>query len=139
MDKAKVGESSYRFVILGPPIPLKRARKGVRGFYDSQKELKQQAILSLIVDYGTFVPIKEPIRVLMKFFMPIPDSLSKPKKAALDGQDHIKKPDLTNLAKFYEDAFNEVLWADDALIYEMRLQKSYDTTPRTEILIELDG
>ena len=41
------------------------------------------------------------------FVMKMPVSLSKKKKALLNGTPHLKKPDLSNLVKAFEDSFEE--------------------------------
>ena len=49
---------------------------------------------------------------------------------------HYKKPDLSNLIKFIEDAFNNVLWKDDALISYMFATKKYSFEPKTMIFVK---
>ena len=46
-----------------------------------------------------------------------------------------KKPDCSNVLKFYEDAANEVLYPDDAMIVSGDFKKVFDINPRTEINI----
>ncbi len=46
-----------------------------------------------------------------------------------------KKPDCSNMLKFYEDAANEVLFPDDCMIVSGDFKKEYDEIPRTEIEI----
>ena len=52
------------------------------------------------------------------------------------GKPHIYRPDVDNLIKFIGDALNEVLWIDDALIYEIHVRKIYSLTPKTRICVE---
>ncbi len=69
------------------------------------------------------------------FYLPIPDSLTDSKRNVfLWGlKKHTKKPDLSNLVKFYEDAANEILFPDDKMIVSIKTDKHYSEKPRTEI------
>jgi Holliday junction resolvase RusA-like endonuclease len=44
---------------------------------------------------------------------------------------HIKKPDLDNLAKFFLDCSNKLLFNDDSQICELRAKKIYSSKPGT--------
>lgn len=121
--------------IPGEPIPLSRARAGKHGFYDPQWQTKQNVaayVKQLIHDRK---PITNPIRLTIIFQMSIPKSFSKKKQDTLQGKPHVKRPDSSNLLKFYEDALNGILWQDDCLIYDLTIVKRYDMTPKTIITI----
>ena len=69
--------------------------------------------------------------------MPVPCSLSKPKKKALlAGFYHLKRPDVDNLLKLVCDALNGVAWKDDSDIASIFAVKGYSEHPRTEIEIK---
>lgn len=69
--------------------------------------------------------------------MPVPCSLSKPKKKALlDVFYHLKRPDVDNLLKLVCDALNGVAWKDDSDIASIFAVKGYSEHPRTEIEIK---
>lgn len=70
--------------------------------------------------------------------MPIPKKLSKKNRMLVVGIPHSKRPDLTNLIKFTEDALNGVLWEDDSIIYEIYAKKVYGETPKTVIETSLN-
>jgi len=53
------------------------------------------------------------------FYMPMPKSWSKKKKADMEGHGHRQRPDIDNLAKSLFDA----LYADDSHIYSVSLAK----------------
>lgn len=53
------------------------------------------------------------------FFMPMPKSWSKKKKADMEGTAHKQRPDIDNLAKALFDA----LYSDDSHIYSISLSK----------------
>lgn len=122
-----------KLIIEGKPIPLQRARKGKYGFYDPQAKEKTEVFAKSIDQLGDFIILGPIVSVHYCFYMPIPKSFSKLKKAAYENRVHIKKPDLTNLQKFYEDVFNEILWKDDANIYYTVALKKYSANPRVEI------
>lgn len=46
------------------------------------------------------------------------------------------RPDIDNYFKLICDALNGIMWQDDALIVEARVQKLYSNNPRTEVEIE---
>jgi len=71
--------------------------------------------------------------------MPIPKSWSRPKRLAALHKPHVSRPDVDNLIKFVNDSLNDVLWIDDAIIYEMVMRKFYSDRPRTLITIDPTG
>ena len=68
--------------------------------------------------------------------MPIPKSLSKKKQHELLNQPHHKKPDLSNLIKFVEDALIGILFVDDRQITTIHATKIYHKIPKTLIKIK---
>ena len=48
---------------------------------------------------------------------------------------HTSKPDIDNCVKFILDALNKFFWKDDSQIWSLKVKKSYDNNPRTEITI----
>ncbi|BFT80914.1 RusA family crossover junction endodeoxyribonuclease [Enterobacter roggenkampii] len=58
------------------------------------------------------------------FVLPMPQSWSKKKRAAMDGQPHQQKPDLDNLTKSLLDA----LFEDDSHIWDARTSKVWGET-----------
>lgn len=71
------------------------------------------------------VPI--PYRVV--FFLPIPKSWSKKRKAAAEGEPHMQKPDKDNLEKAWLDA----LFPDDSHVWSGWAEKRWSSVPRIEI------
>lgn len=126
--------------IPGNPIAKMRHRHFTRGgyisTYDPQQEDKKytQAILK---DYFKNDPLNTRLDVKIDIFLPVSESWSGVKRNHyLWGYGDTKKPDLDNVAKFYLDAGNGVLWADDSQITSLVLNKSYSIHPRTVIMIE---
>lgn len=82
--------------------------------------------------------LKEAISVTYTFHMPIPKGNSKKKYAQmLNGViEHIKRPDCSNLVKFYEDCLKGIVIEDDSQVVESIARKMYSDHPRTVIQIK---
>ena len=78
-----------------------------------------------------------PLSVAVYAYMPIPKSFSKKKRAeALAGLVRPEvKPDWDNIAKC-SDAFNGIVWGDDASVVEGFVRKAYAETPALVFRIE---
>ena len=130
------------FTILGPPRPKGRPRFFSRGkfvgtYTDTKTREYEQNVLIQALPHKPLKPIEEAIKLTMIFYMPIPVSMSKKKRALAINEVllPIKRPDLDNLAKV-KDALNKVFWTDDSIIVDEHLYKYYSETPKTEIIIE---
>lgn len=127
-----------KYILKGKPIPLKRARFTsfpIPHVYDSQKLLKAESGLELRMQHGYSKLIDGPISLDVTFFMPIPTTYSKKKKASLMGQHHFKKPDLSNMIKYLEDVCIGIIFRDDSTIVTITAKKIYSDIPRTEFTI----
>lgn len=122
--------------IPGIPKPLKRHRFSNGIMYDPSKKDKSHFVRQVISAYPDVLPRLESINVIFEYHMPIPKSYSNKKRLNAIGKPHSKKPDLSNLVKFTEDALNNVLWKDDALISIIFARKIYGEEPKTVIYIE---
>src|SRR5689334_16703666 len=127
------GGTDMKFVIEGDPIPKARARVRLVGHkvwtFDPQEVLKKNASLLLIAKMkkafdhpkkeihmeASKLALNSVFHVEMTFYLPIPKSHSRTQvNRILWGFDeHTSKPDIDNLAKFYLDAANGILWPDD--------------------------
>lgn len=144
-----------KIVIPGPPIPKARARHFQRGSrtitYDPQHEQKNH-VKNLLVravrkafDSENKALVMEAsslahgrvFHLSITFFMALNASDSDGQKnAKLWGLEPCnKKPDCSNMLKFYEDCANEVLYPDDSMIVSGNFKKKFDINPRTEINI----
>jgi len=128
-----------RIIIPGPPVPCKRPRAGRNGFYDVQEKEKNDVALLVLALKDRQGPYSGPITVIMSFEMSIPTSWSQKRQKEALKRFHSKKPDLSNLVKFYEDALNGILWRDDAIICEITATKIYSNEPKTVITVEEIG
>lgn len=119
------------------PVALKRHRHKQLSSdtiitFDPQKKIKQQ--LASFIKTTTMYH-EGPLHMCITLFMPIPDSLSPNKKLAHENQWHYKKPDSSNMLKFYEDLLNEIIYKDDSQLAAHCLKKIYSSEPRIVITI----
>ena len=72
------------------------------------------------------------------FYMPVPKAATKKvrQQMIVDEYKHMRRPDLDNLAKFYLDALNGLVFSDDAQICELNLRKVYGMSPSVLIRIK---
>jgi Holliday junction resolvase RusA-like endonuclease len=115
----------------GPPIPLMRPRLHGKGLYDPQ--FNEKEALRQYIEPHIKEPFAGPLCLDLTFQMPIPLSWSNKKR--VDPPECVKRPDLSNLVKFIEDALNETLWKDDSQICELRARKLYHTDPGVRIRV----
>lgn len=124
----------------GSPISKKRHRHFSRGSfvstYDPQTKETGNTKREMISQAG-HNPVKNSVLVKIIFYIEAPKSHSEPKRNTLMwGLSKTKKPDLDNLAKYYLDAGNGVLWEDDSQITSLELNKCYSNNPRTVIMVD---
>lgn len=122
--------------IPGEPIALKRHRHSGKRTYDPQVKEKENMRWHLISLRKTIETAQKAIKLTIEYHLSIPKSYSKIKALKCVSQPHAFKPDLSNLIKFTEDAFNEILWKDDSLIAEISAKKIYSEKPMTRFWIE---
>src|ERR1700687_606436 len=95
------------------PIPWTASRITSRGAFDpraKQKKFTRWQIKSLY----RAVPIQGYVVVELMFFMPIPASTSKKKKALMLAREIIPtNMDCTNCQKLYEDCLKNIIFTDD--------------------------
>jgi len=79
-------------------------------------------------------PIEGAVSVRVEAFFPVPMSWSRKKRAAamLNVMRPTTRPDWENIAKML-DAFNSVVWRDDAQVVEGTITKHYSDRPRLRI------
>ena len=115
------------YIFQGKPTPQARPRFGNGRCWDDQKQLREQCSFDMLVQHKPASLYKGALLLKIYFFMPTPK-----KKAS---NQHIVKPDLSNLIKFVEDSANGILFADDKQIVEIYAKKIYSENPRTELII----
>lgn len=124
-----------RFTVPGVPVPLQRHRHGNGRTWDPQREEKEVLRSQFKVYHKDVVPLEGPLFLEVVFHMPIPKSISSDRAKLKNNTPHFFRPDTSNLIKFVEDTFNELLYHDDASISTIVAHKVYSTRPRTEILV----
>jgi len=131
--------------IPGKPIAKKRPRFARRGkfvtTYNDQETEEGKFLLLAMQQIGDKKPLEGPIMISAEFFMPIPKSTSKKKTLLMEAGKikHTKKPDTSNIIKFYEDVLNGVAWKDDSQIFMMTAEKKYSLIPKVRLLIREVG
>jgi len=136
------------FRIPGKPIAKKTHRtkvflKNKGGRIDVQRQTyfpqskEASDVRKHLKDQYNSEPLDTALFVRFVFHMPIPSTWNKTQKAmALDGRlMPIGKPDVSNLAKFYEDCMNGIVYSDDSRIVWVSPLKKYDDESYTEIFI----
>lgn len=132
-----------QIIIPGTPIAKKRPRFFRRGeyikSYNPQEAEEGRFRFEIKSQWANKEPTKYPMIVRMQFVFQIPKGTSKKNQAMmLSGEiRHSKKPDIDNLAKFYLDAMNGIVFHDDRQVYELDLSKLYGHYAHTGIVIEL--
>lgn len=124
--------------------------------YPDPKGVQEESFIKLVAaQHRPEKLITGPVFLRLFFYMPIPKSMPKKKRAAsqllftknpvgIFNKFHFnlvklwptKKPDLSNTLKAVEDACNKVIWHDDSQICAMHIYKYYSDEPRTEVYIE---
>lgn len=123
---------SVVFTVDGEPVPKARPRFTRYGrtytpkaSAEWERKVKDaaEAALAKVPDF----PAEAPVEVRLSFFLAIPDSWPKWKRAAaVRGQvAHMSKPDADNLAKAVLDGMNGVLFKDDAQAVKVAAYKQY--------------
>lgn len=128
-----------RIVIPGQPIATGRARFANGVTYTPQRTRTWQGIARTAAAeaLGSAPPLAAPLTLDVTFYMPVPQSWpSWKREAAIEGRIvPAGKPDMDNLLKNVEDAFNKVVWNDDTQVCETIARKRYAESPRTDVCV----
>lgn len=129
-----------KFTIRGIPKTKARpriVRKGDKIITYSPSAKYEKDFLSLCFQYMPDEPIKEPIKIICNFYMPIPTSFSKKKKLQAKNKEirPVVRPDIDNLLKLVLDALNNRFFLDDKQVVSLSVEKFYSEIPRTEVEI----
>lgn len=125
------------------PTAQARARHGVVNDHsmtfkaDSQRA-NEQTLDALLASHAPEVPMSGPVALEFRAVFPPQKSVSKKARAAmLRGQiQHVKKPDLDNLAKQLKDAMTRLsFWGDDRQVVRMVGEKRYGEVGRWEVCV----
>lgn len=128
-------------VLLGNPVPFARMRTGGGHHFIPDKQRNYSAALRLAAHqemlHSNMMIFVEPVCVSLRAEMAIPASWSKKKQqAALLGEVRpAGKPDIDNIYKLVADAFNSVVWRDDALVVDVQMRKVYSMQPKIVVTV----
>jgi Holliday junction resolvase RusA-like endonuclease len=125
------------FTIPVAPIGKGRPRFGNGRAYTPAKTRAYEATVALYARQVFKRPLTGAIRLQIEFYMPIPASASKARKASLLNRPHVGRPDLDNLAKLVLDGCNGVVYADDGQIALLHVTKWWSDTPRTVVEVRV--
>ena len=127
-----------RIVIAGQPVAKGRPRMTRNGHaYTPEKTATWETIAKWEASRQfDGAPLDGALDVSVYAYFAIPESWPAWKKrAAISGSVlHTTKPDVDNLAKCV-DAFNGLLWTDDARIASLSVRKSYGPEPRVVVVV----
>lgn len=130
-------------ILLGEPVAWARARGGPSGTQHFTPPKQRNTMAALRVEARRSMreqgarPFDEPLRMDLRAEFPIPKSMAKrDRPLALTGTIRPgKRPDIDNLYKLAADALNTIVFRDDALIVEARLNKVYSDQPKLVITV----
>ena len=131
-------------ILLGEPVAASRPRFTRKGHaYNEPKKVNNTAALRIAAQQSMLQTgqgaFDEPLRMDIEVQCSIPESWSQRKRErALRGEVRPgTKPDLSNVIKQVEDAFNKVVYRDDSLIVEYgRARKVYSDHPKIMVTIQ---
>lgn len=128
-----------KIVLSGTPIPFKAPYVSSRRSFNpryKEKEATQWFIRNQIPT--EFLITNEAVEVHYDFFFPIPVATSKKKQAKMLAGEihHLKRPDVSNLCKFYEDCLKGIVFLDDSQVISIFAKKGYTEHPRTVISVK---
>lgn len=132
------------FVLLGPPRGKERVKfnRATGTAFTPKRTVEYEGRLAYAAQQAMNgrMPFAGALRVTMTVKMPVAASWPKKRReAALAGRIRpLGKPDVDNFAKSL-DACNQIVWADDAQIVDLRVTKFYGDQPGVWVKVEQIG
>ena len=126
-------------IIDGKPQPKERPKVyNGHGITPTRTRQYEERVAALWRAKYRDAPTTDDLAVTIFFFMPIPTSWSKNKRAraALGKIRPGVKPDIDNLVKIILDGTQGTIFADDKQIVSLTACKRYAEEPRTEVYVE---
>ena len=124
--------STVTFTILGKPIGKGRPRFSTAGgyarSYTPAKTVEYENLVRMEWEKTGAKKLEGVISATINCYFPIPKSVSKKKREAMDGAFYTKKPDCDNIAKIILDALNGIAYDDDSQIAMLDVLKIYDAS-----------
>lgn len=126
------------FSIFGKPVPKGRPRVTRHGTYTPKSTRDFQAAVRQAWQEAGAVqfPAGAPLDVIVIAYFPIPQSVSKKRRAELSGAYHTAaRGDLDNVVKAVMDALNGCAYPDDSAVCRIFAEKRYAATPCTFVSV----
>lgn len=132
--------NTVTFTIVGKPCGKGRPKFSRQGdyvrTYTPEKTVEYENLVRLAWVQSGGEKLQGVISATIYCYFPIPKSVSKKKRTALDGTAYTKKPDCDNIAKIILDALNGIAYDDDSQVASLRVKKLYDAE-ETKVVVEL--
>lgn len=132
-----------RIAFLIPGKPMGKARpRFYRGRAVTPEETREYesltAILYLCAARDKKFEDKQPLRLFIDAYYPIPKSISKKRRAEIENGCVLPscKPDIDNVVKIILDALNGVAYHDDSQVVEIHAAKHYADDPKVSVIVE---
>lgn len=136
------------FTIPGQPVAKGRPKFARRGAhvvaYTPAKTASYENLVKLAATMAMAGahPTAAPVALSVKLNLQVPASWSKKRRAAAVAGTicATKKPDADNVLKGIKDGCNGIVWADDAQVVRIAIEKRYSETPGAVVhVVEVAG
>jgi Holliday junction resolvase RusA-like endonuclease len=136
------------FTIPGQPVPKGRPKFARRGAhvvaYTPAKTASYENLVKLAAAEAMcgMRPTARPVALSVTLNLQVPASWSKKRHAAAVAGSicATKKPDADNVLKGIKDGCNGIVWADDAQVVRIMIEKRYSETPSAVVhVVEVAG
>ena len=115
-------------IVPGQPVGKGRPRFGNGRAYTPAKtrQYEKRIADAAFVEMAEMEPAETPVKLVILAQFDIPKSWAKwRKEAATVGVYRPGRPDIDNIAKAVLDAFNGIVYLDDAQVYDLQIKKTY--------------
>jgi len=105
--------------------------------YDPKSDIVTKTKL-MVRSQWRYPIIKTGVYLEFYFYMYVPKGTTKTDMARImsSNVEHLKKPDLSNMEKFYEDVMSGIVYRDDKQIWGKTSYKYYSVNPRVVIYVK---
>ena len=122
--------STVTVTILGKPIGKGRPRFSTAGgfarSYTPAKTVEYENLVRMEWEKTGAKKLEGAISATIICHFPIPKSVSKKRRALMDGRFYTSKPDCDNIAKIILDALNGIAYDDDSQVAMLSVTKLYN-------------